>query len=150
MLRPGGGVLNFHGVRILTLFSESCALIGRGADGVHQGRPESAFLKFMNAFNGCTAGTTNGVFQYARMLSGLEYHLGGTEQCLGRQSSRDIPRKAGGHAAIAEGFDDLKNVGGAAAAQPGHGIEQFLLHFEGEPDAPEEALSELTISRRGR
>ena len=83
------------------------------------------------------------------MLAGFEDHARGTEQGLRGETRGGVAGQAGGNATVAEGFDHQEGVGGAAAAEAGHGVEERFLELEGEADRSEEALGELGVGGRG-
>ena len=79
--------------------------------------------EFVQTIDGRAARACDHVLQRAGVLAGLKNHLRGAQQSLRCQLRGHIARQARRDAAIAECFDNLKNVSRSAAAQSGNRIE---------------------------
>src|SRR5437762_2546803 len=60
-----------------------------------------------------------------------------------------ITRQTGGHTAVAQRVDDELHISRAAAAQPGHRIEQRFLELKGHPDCGKHLLRKPSVFHRG-
>ena len=74
------------------------------------------------------------------MASGLEHHIGGPGDGLCGELQRKFARQSHEDPGVGECLDHCVDIGGAAAAQSGHDIEQLLLHPHDEADGSEDFL----------
>jgi len=92
----------------------------------------------VQAFNRCAAGAGDLVFERAGMLAGLQNHFGRAQNSLRRKLRRNVARQNRRYAAVAQRLDKLINIGRAAAASSGHGVEQRFFHLKRDADGGKE------------
>lgn len=119
---------------------KSSGFIRGGADGIHEGGADAAFLQFVDAFDGGSPGTGDHVLEGAGVELGFEDHFAGANERLCGEVGGGLTGQSGGDGTVAEGFDDEEGVGGSAPAETGDGIEEGLLDAEGDADGAEELL----------
>ncbi len=84
------------------------------------------------------------------MQAGLQHHGGGTGHGLGGQLNRLFLGQTFRQTTIRQGFNESVNVSRAAAAQPGHGIQQRFSHASDGSNGTQQAFGGSRIRSRGR
>ncbi len=114
--------------------ASSTALIERGA--------QSARLQRVEAGDGGPSRAGHLVLELARVGAGLDLQAGAAEHGLGRELQGGVARQADLDPGVRERLDDEEHVGRPAPRQPGHRVDERLLHRYGEPDGVEERLGQ--------
>ena len=120
-----------------------------GFHGGHQSAAESGLFQGLESGDGRPAGAGDAIFEHARMIAGRKHHLGRAEDRLGGQRGGHGAGQAHADAAVAEGLDDHVNEGRPGTGKARHGVQEFLLDFDGQADRGEQLLNELPVGRRG-
>jgi len=86
------------------------------------------FLKSLDTDDGIASRRAYLVFQEARVLSGLEHHLGGSHNCLSGEVLRRLARESLGYSAVSESFDNEVELSRSRTGKAARGIDEVLWH----------------------